>query len=285
MHTLMITFVLLLAYAIRLLALDSQANWNSRWQRALFLLVFPPLLLLMTAIAVVGMGHRGTMLGWQATWFGYLLAIAFVIVAMVSLVKLFYQAWRSQQKIARSPQEIIEGKTARIIATDFPYIAQIGFWQSQLVISQGLLKILDRDRLNAVLAHEQAHYNNRDTFCFFWLGWLRSFTSWLPNSEALWQELLLLREIRADRQAIQQVDSLLLAESLLLVAKNACLLSSLEISESFSAALNETTPQNRLTQRINLILEGEKFSTNSQWWNFFWLALSLLPFITMPLHY
>jgi Zn-dependent protease with chaperone function len=285
MHTLMITVVSILAYGIRSIATNSQVSWNCRWQRALFLFVFPPLLLLMTAIAVFWMGHQGMMLGWQATWFGYLLAIAFVIVAVVSLIKLFYQAWKSQQKIAKSPQEIIEGKTAKILATNFPYIAQVGFWQSQLVISQGLLKILDREHLKAVLAHEQAHYHNRDTFWFFWLSWLRSFTSWLPNSEALWQELLLLREIRADRQAIERVDSLLLAESLLIVAKKACQSSPLEISENFSAALNETTPQNRLTERINLILEREEYSAKIQWWNFFWIALSFFPFITMPLHY
>jgi Zn-dependent protease with chaperone function len=48
------------------------------------------------------------------------------------------------------------------------------------------------------LAHEQAHAHYRDTFWFFWLNVL---TSWLPHTEALWQEILFLREIRADEKA------------------------------------------------------------------------------------
>ena len=54
-------------------------------------------------------------------------------------------------------------------------------------------------------------------FGFFWWGWLRRLTEWLPHSKELWQELLLLRELRADQWAAQQVDPLVLAESLLLM--------------------------------------------------------------------
>ena len=97
-----------------------------------------------------------------------------------------------------------------------------------------MLDALDRPHLDAVLAHEQAHVYYRDTFWFFWLGWIRSFTIWLPNTEAVWQELLLLRELRADRQATEQVDFLLLAESLLIVAQNPLL-----ASPAISANLHE----------------------------------------------
>lgn len=285
MHTLMILTALAIAWCLRLIPLRSTGNWQKRWQQALFFFLFPPLLLLMTAIAVSCMGYQGMMLGWQASWFGYIVAVSFTIVAGILLVKLFYRAWQSQQQISTYPQRAIAGKIARIIDIDFPYSAQIGLWQPQLVISQGLLKVLDRDRLQAVLAHEQAHYNYRDTFWFFWLGWLRSLVAWLPNTEALWQELLLLRELRADRQAVREVDPLLLAESLLVVAQQVSQSSPLNTSASFCAALNDVTSYNRLEERINLILAQDYSYSRDRWWSWSWLVLVLLPLVTVPLHY
>jgi Zn-dependent protease with chaperone function len=93
------------------------------------------------------------------------------------------------------------GEHSRVLDNPIPFSALIGFWQPELIVSQGLLNTLDQDHLEAVFKHEQGHYYYRDTFWFFWLGWVRSISAWLPNTEALWQELLLLREMRADRWA------------------------------------------------------------------------------------
>jgi Zn-dependent protease with chaperone function len=285
MHLLMILITLGLAWSIRLVGLSSQGNWAGRWQRSLFLFVFPPLLLLMTAVAVLCMGYQGQMLGLQASWFSYILAITWSGFASFLLLKLTYQAWLSRQQIRTYPQQLILGKVARILETNFPYIAQIGLWQPELVISQGLLKTLDKDHLEAVLAHEQVHYSCRDTFWFFWLGWLRSLSQWLPQTETLWQELLLLREIRADLQATQQVDALVLAESLLLVVQDVNQFSQLHSAEGFCAAFNQTIPHNRLLERIDALLtETETFPSGS-WWNWSWLILTFLPLVTILLHY
>ncbi|MBF2018651.1 MAG: M56 family metallopeptidase [Hydrococcus sp. C42_A2020_068] len=285
MHALMILLALGLAFSIRLMSLKLLGNWRKSWQRSLFLFLFPPLLLLMTAVAVSCMGYKGTMLGWRASWLSYMLAIGFVTFAGILGVKLSYQAWRSRQKICAYPQQIVEGKIARILETNFPYSAQIGFLNPELVISKGLLNILDREHIIAVLAHEQAHYNNRDTFWFFWLGWLRSLTFWLPNTESLWQELLLLRELRADRQAIQQVDSLLLAESLLLVAQQVSQSSFIDISAGFCAALSDPTSHSCLKERIDLILSEDSSYLTYNWWYWSWIFFVFLPLVTVPLHY
>jgi Zn-dependent protease with chaperone function len=285
MHAIMIFFALMLALSLRLIPLKTTGTWQTRWQKTLFFFLFPPLLLLMTAIAVYCMGYKGVMLGWHVGLFSYILAIGFIVFASILLIQLFYRAWRSQQQIQRYTQQIVEGKTARILEFNFPYSAQIGFWRSELILSQGILNILDREHLKAVLAHEQAHYDNRDTFWFFWLGWVRSFTSWLPKTELLWQELLLLRELRADRQAIQQVDSLLLAESLLLVTQKVNQLPFTNIPQGFCAALNETIDRNRLEERIELILSEDNSSFDNTGWSWSWIIFLLLPLITVPLHY
>jgi Zn-dependent protease with chaperone function len=281
MHLMMILITLAIAWILRLRAnTEITLDWTKRWQRSLFFFLFPPLLLLMTAIAVICMGFRGEMLGIEASWLSYCLALGFAILAVLVWLKLAYQGYLSRQKILTYAEQSVAGKTARIFAHDLPYIAQIGFWNSELVISKGLLNTLDLEHLTAVLAHEQAHEYYHDTFWFFWLGWLRSLTSWLPQTESLWQELLLLREIRADCKAAETVEPLLLAESLLLMAQ-----APLKKVELIAAAFSCTTPRNRLVERIELLLENKATIKSTDWWNWSWLILSVIPLLTVPFHY
>lgn len=283
MHLLMIITAIGLACLIRFLPLASTTSWQQKWQQVLFSFLFPPLLLLTTAIAVICMGYHGQMLGLQASWYSYSLAIGFLTVAVIFLVKLSYQGYNSLQTIYSYPQTTIAQKQARIINTSFPYCAQIGFWQPQLVISQGLIDSLDQEHLQAVLAHENAHHQYHDTFWFFWLGWLRFSTNWLPNTEKLWQELLFLREVRADQIASHYVDSLLLAESLLIVNKNIYELSHFSDSE-ICAAFHDCLSQNRLQERIDNLLTDVNISSSSLDWNWLYLTLVFLPLMTIPLH-
>jgi Zn-dependent protease with chaperone function len=279
MHLIMIVAVLSLAWLLRCRYSKPTGNWAQRWQQTLLLFLLPPLLLLMTAIAVLLMGPQGQMIGFHTDGFSYCLVLASIGLVVGLGVNLAAQGWQSLRKIRTYPQINLDGKSARLLAHQTLFSAQIGFWQPELVVSQGLLNTLTQEHLNAVLTHEQAHYYYRDTFCFFWLGWLRQITAWLPNTEALWQELLLLREIRADHWARQYVDSLLLAESLLMVVSAPRM-----ASESFCAAFSRTAPQNRLQERIEALLGDGETSIPSRSWTWSWLLLCLLPLIAVPLH-
>ena len=183
------------------------------------------------------------------------------------------------QEISQYPEQTIDGNSVKFLAIDLPYIAQIGFWKPQLVISQGLIDILEPEQLNAVFAHEQAHVYYRDTFWFFFLGWLRSVTSWLPNTEALWQELLLLREIRADLQAARTVDALVLAESLLLVAQ-----APIQSSFCFCATLYSGLNSDRLSQRIDALIGTASLPKRTNLWCWSWLLIVFIPWLVIPLH-
>ncbi|WP_124971841.1 M56 family metallopeptidase [Aphanothece sacrum] len=283
MHLLMISIALFLALIIRLLVPVSIISSQNRWRRSLLYFVVPPLLLLMTVVAVISMGYHGQMLGWQASWSSYLLTLGFLSFAIIKGIQLSYQGWCSIQNIRHYPQGIIEGKKARILDFSFPYSAQIGFWKPELVISQGLLNTLDKDHVNAVIAHEEAHANYKDTFWFFWLGWLRSITSWLPKTESLWEDLLLLREIRADRQATQQVDPLILAESLLIVSQKIHQISALNTPDFFAAAFHDKIDSDRLKERIDALFdESETLSYNQFDWSM--ILLTLLPLVSIPFH-
>ena len=220
MHLFAMATVVVLAWIIRHQSVSSSTKWSQRWHKALFLLLFPPLLLQITAIAILYMGCHGAMLGVKVGSLGCIISASLILFSIGCLLKLAERGNLSIRQLATYQQQAVGEATARIIDTDLPYSAQIGFWQSELVISSGLIATLDEEHLAAVIAHEQATLTlPRYFFGFFWLGWIRSFSFWLPNTEVLWQELLLLRELRADRKAATEVDFLLLAESLLIVAK------------------------------------------------------------------
>lgn len=222
------------------------------------------------------------MIGFSAGWFSYLLAISFLGLAGVKCIQLGWQGWRSLRQARTYPPLVFKDTLGRVIDTPVPFAALIGFWQPELVVSQGLLNTLATSaHVDAVIAHEQAHYYYRDTFWFFWLGWLRSCTAWLPNTEALWQELLSVRELRADRWAAQRVDPLLLAESLLMVVSAP---SSMP-SESFCAAFSSVAPQNRLEERIEALLaEPESPQKIRPRWSWTWFLLTFLPLAAVPFH-
>lgn len=199
---------------------DSQQNqWNRQWWRALVALVLPPLWLLNGWIAVLLMGHAGTMWGYSVGTLGSILAIAGLAWAVAQLVIAWRQGQHSVNAISQLPTVDVQGQMARLIDQSVPYAAQVGFWRSHLVVSQGFLDCFSPAQIKAVLAHEGAHASTRDTFTFFWLSWLHRLVSWLPGSGELWQELLLLREIRADHHAAQLTDPLDVAEALLLMVQ------------------------------------------------------------------
>ncbi|MEL6928977.1 MAG: M56 family metallopeptidase [Cyanobacteria bacterium J06600_6] len=279
MHLLTILIVVSIAILLRSRTVSATKEWSSRWYQTLFLFCFPGLLMLTTAVAVLYMGCHGHMLGMRAGSVGCLIAIGLILFASASWFKLAYQSYCSLHQLRCYPQETIANTTARVLDLELPYSAQAGFWQSELIVSRGLLTVLDAEHLTAVVAHEQAHAKYRDPFWFFWLGWIRSFSFWLPNTEALWQELLLLRELRADRQATESVDFLLLAESLLAVAK-----APLEPAVGY-IGFNDAQTGDRLQVRIDSLLNQTESIEEHCWQRCTWLGWLFLPWLTIPLHY
>lgn len=277
MHLSIILIAVGLALLVRLGGFSSRGTWADRWQQRLGAFLLPPMLLMMTSITVLGMGHDGTMLWRPVGWVGCHIAIGFLAVAGVSLVYLLWQQWRSFQQMRSYPLAKIAGRTVRVLEAPALFAAQIGIWKPELVVSQGLLQFLEAEQIEAVLSHEEGHYHYRDPFWFFWLSWVRQFTFWLPKTQALWQEILLLRELRADHWASQRVDALVLAESLLLVVKSSVVLSS-PCVEFYGVASGH-----RLEERIEFLITGSEVNAGT-WQVYFWLAPVLIPILAVPFH-
>jgi Zn-dependent protease with chaperone function len=278
MHLSILFCTVAVAVVIRLGWSKSTQTWAIRWQHALTAFLLPPLLLLTSSITVLVMGHHGTMLGLPVGWLSCLIGLAFLSFAVGLLCYQSWQTWRSLHQVRTCPRTTIAGKAGRVLESSAWFAAQVGFLQPELVVSQGLLQALTPAQLEAVLNHEQAHQQYGDTFWFFWWGWLRRLTLWLPKTESLWQELLLLREIRADHWAAQSVDPLLLAETLLLVVR------SHSVNATFSsAAFNDIASATRLEERIEFLVTQTTLDAE-QWQRWGWLLPMLLPTLTLPFH-
>ncbi len=278
MHLHLLLLALVVACLVRLWLFRPSPAWSIRWQYTLGLFLFSPLLLLFTAVSVLDMGSRGHMLGLPVGMIGYICALGFLGMAMLTLFWQALQAWHSLQQVKQASTVTVQNQTGYLLDTPIPFAAQIGFWQSQLVVSQGLLQLAP-EQIEVVLTHEQAHAHYRDTFWFFWLGWLRQLTLWLPNTERLWQELLLLREMRADHWATQTGDALLLAETLLQMAQ-----SPLMELDSACAVLSESNALSRLEERIDALLTETAPPAIPLTLPWVWLLLSLIPLLTLVLH-
>ena len=280
MHLMMILTAITVAWSLRHSGNHLQGNWDIRWRRSLFLFLFPPLLIFMTAIAVLFMGPQGKMGGIHTGWWSYELALILLGFFAILCITLAFQGCQSVESARKSPLVNIQGRQVRLLNTDAPFAGQIGFWHPELVVSQGLLHTLSPAHVDSVLAHEQGHYHYRDTFWFFWLGWVRACTSWLPNTDSLWSELLALRELRADSYAASQIDPLLLAESLLMVVSN----SSSSVSSEICCAALGANGNERLEQRIEALLAPPEPTPeiNCQYWHSFLLAF--LPLVSVIFH-
>jgi Zn-dependent protease with chaperone function len=289
MHLIVLLAIFALAWRLRYnWTVDHRATWSQRWDRTLSIFLLSPLLLFTTAISIVWMGPHGRMVWVGNDWLSHAMAIGFLGFAGLYLLKLTNSGWRLLQQVRTYPTTKLGGKKTRILDLPTPYIAQIGFWQPELVVTQGLLDNLGSEHLGAVLAHEQAHYRYRDTYCFFWLGWIRQITTWLPQTEAMWQELLVLRELRADRWASRQTDPLLVAEALILVVQSASI-----FTENFCTAFSQVAPVDRLNQRIDALLAiavppldapilGRQQPPNLYSW--LWLLVAFVPLLAIPFH-
>ncbi len=264
-----------------------QHNADHRWQIALATFLLPPLCLMTTAGAVLFMGNNGQMLGHPVGNLGYLTAAGFFSLAVGQLGLSAWQGWRSLRTVRSLPQMTLEGYVCRQLDIEIPFAAQIGFWTPTLVVSRGLVETLTPQHLRAVLIHEQAHALHRDTFWFFCLGWLRQVTRWLPQTAGLWQELLLLRELRADAWAARRVDAILLAEALLTVVQHHAASSSPKMPDSFCAPFDAPEPS-RLAERIAALIDQAEASERRSWvraWTPYGIAAAaLMPVLTIFLH-
>jgi Zn-dependent protease with chaperone function len=257
--------------------------WSQCWWLSVLALCGPFLGLVSTAWAVLWMGHYGTMLGWAVGPLGCRLSQVGLGLGAVSLLwSLFQAGWTTWHWRRYDLVPLPQGMSARLVETAVPLAAQVGFWRSRLIVSRGWLEQLSPDEQAMILAHEQAHAHYRDPLVFWLLGLVRRLTLWLPNTQALWQELLLLREIRADRWSAQHADPLAVAELLVKLSRP------MPLDECIPALIGFSSAEDldRLEQRVNALLEpSPEDDHRPRRMIFLGLAVTLLPLLAVTVHH
>ncbi len=262
--------------------------WAARWQSALIAFCLPPLMVMLAAGAVLSMGHHGTMMGWSVSPLSCWVSLGALGFASGVVAHTLVRAAATHLRLRQYRTVTLPtGGHARCLETDLPVAAQVGLWRSSLLVSRGWLEHLTLAEQQAMVAHEQAHADYRDPLWFLGLGMIRRFSSWLPNTQALWEELLLLREIRADQRAARTSDPLLLVELLVKLSRQMTLAthrysSNLEPCVGF----NESLSLSRLEQRVNALLEPGSVAEPAVPGpgRLMWLMVTLLPLTATWLH-
>jgi Zn-dependent protease with chaperone function len=234
-------------------------SWQERWQSALTAFGLPPLMVVLTAGVVLSMGHHGTMMGWSVSPMGCWVSRG--ILGLLGGVGVYAlgQAAKTEWWLQRQTKvSLPTGGQARCLEIDVPVAALVGLGSSSLLVSRGWLEQLTLAEQQAIVAHEQAHADYGDPLWFWGLGIVRRFAAWLPNNQTLWEELLLLREIRADQRAATTHDPLLLAELLVSLSRQMALAAQENSPDLVpSLGFNEARSLSRLEQRVNALLDPE----------------------------
>lgn len=251
------------------------------WLRTLLAFALPPLLIVATGLAVVLMGPGGHMHMHVHTspcvsLISHGVSLGLLAVALLVLVHRSWEGWKSIHQLGGYPLCQLGDRTGRVLPHPLPFAARVGFWNSDLLLSQGLLNQLSAEQVEAVLQHEQAHEHFHDTFWFFWLGWLHQIGRWLPKSDELWQKLLLLRELRADAMAATRCDRIVLAEALFQVA------SAPLPSNALLAAFGDDSDATRLETRIDALLEEQASFNLEGDRSWYWGWVACLPLLVVP---
>ncbi|MEY2977743.1 MAG: M56 family metallopeptidase [Prochlorotrichaceae cyanobacterium] len=225
MHLVLLFGVIGIAIGARLLILRHRPTLPdiTHWRSTIVALTFPGMLLLSTAVAILVMGHHGQMWGLPVNSLPCLLAELGLGWILLQAAVLLLQQGQLRRWFGELPQidhlDFPPEAIVHYLAVPQVIAGQMGLLQSRIVVSQGLLN-LPSDQIRAILAHEQAHFHYRDPLWGLGLSWLCRVCHWMPGSDRLWQDLLLLRECRADAWAAQSVDPLLLAETLVVAVRS-----------------------------------------------------------------
>jgi Zn-dependent protease with chaperone function len=262
--------------------------WAARWQSALVAFCLPPLMILLAASAVLSMGHHGTMMGWSVSPLGCWVSLGALGFASGVVAHTLMRMAATQLRLRQyRTVPLPTGGHARCLEIDLPVAAQVGLWHSSLLVSRGWLEHLTLAEQQAMVAHEQAHADYRDPLQFLGLGMIWRFSSWMPNTQTLWEELLLLREIRADQRAARTSDPLLLAELLVKLSRQMTLATQGYASDiEPCVGFNESLSLSRLEQRVNALLEPDSAAEPAVpvLGRLMWLIVAVLPLATTWLH-
>lgn len=110
--------------------------------------------------------------------------------------------WRGVKKFART---YLRSQPIRLVQADEPMALTVGYWSPQIILSSGLLAVLDETELEAVVRHESAHVASRDPLKALIADCCRTALPFIPAVSYLADRFRTRKELEADSAAIESM--------------------------------------------------------------------------------
>ncbi|GFZ85315.1 cell surface protein [Paenibacillus marchantiophytorum] len=108
----------------------------------------------------------------------------------------------------------------KIIAYDAPIAMTVGLWKPRILLSTGLIEMLEPNELKAVIEHEKCHMQHRDPLVSLLISGISKAMWYIPIFAWLAEKYPIMIELRADKYAVTQMkQSLDLGSALLKLLK------------------------------------------------------------------
>lgn len=125
------------------------------------------------------------------------------------------------------------------IRSESPLAYVIGIVSPKIILSTGLLELLDENEVKAVIFHEEYHLRQGDPLKMFILILLSDGLRFLPIIKGLVQDYRTIRELLADRYAIKRMESSLeLGSAMVKMIRHASALHPAEVVSFHGTSLN-----------------------------------------------
>ncbi|WP_285768429.1 M56 family metallopeptidase [Peribacillus sp. SI8-4] len=126
-------------------------------------------------------------------------------------------------------------KNILVVNADEPLAFTLGFWNPFIVISTGLMELLDVDELEAVLEHESFHQKNYHPLVIFTLQLISQALWFIPLTKWCYKNYKIMSELLADEYAIKKTGTeLAISVALLKLIKYCCADNSAPVLAHFS---------------------------------------------------
>lgn len=154
--------------------------------------------------------------------FYYFLVIFFIntilaYIFLVTVVKIMRQMllskrfskriWDSKDSFATRLIHEKYGQNLIVIKSNHALAFTMGYIKPSIVLSTGLIQMLEEDELKAVIEHESFHKNNHDPLKIFMLELISQSLWFIPLTKWCHQNYTIISEILADEYAVKKMGS------------------------------------------------------------------------------
>ncbi|NQX63114.1 M56 family metallopeptidase [Paenibacillus qinlingensis] len=94
----------------------------------------------------------------------------------------------------------------QIVRYKAPLAMTIGLWKPRILVSTGLMDMLDLGELRAVIEHEKCHVQHRDPAAIFLLALISKSMRYIPIFAWIAHKYPMMIELRADKYAIERME-------------------------------------------------------------------------------